>query len=110
MACLDRDRLLNLVKEMDQTLDRFLLGQALPAEVVPSILSTCKRLRAAELDDSARYWVGAIEQHASGLDRARDDVAPDEHLFSSSEFLRVHLLRDLCFLRLHLRNAGSAAL
>lgn len=106
---MDRDALLKLVKEMDQTLDEYLLGRARPAEVIPAILTTCIRLRTAELDDGARYWLGAIEQHAVGLSRAREEVAEDEPLFSSSEFLRVHLLRDLCFLRLHIRNAEGAA-
>jgi hypothetical protein len=109
MASLDREALLELVKEMDQKVDQYLAGRAAPTDVIPDILTTCRRLRAAGLDEAACYWLAAIEHHAAGLDRAHEDIADDEHLFSSSEFLRVHLLRDLSFLRLHIRNAGTAA-
>lgn len=108
MATLDREALLELVKEMDQKVDLYLAGRAAPTDVVPEILTTCRQLRAAELDEGTCYWLAAIEHHAAGLNHSHEDASEDEHLFSSSEFLRVHLLRDLSFLRLQIRNTETA--
>jgi hypothetical protein len=109
MACLDADALLVLVKEMSEELSRYLAGSVGPAEAIPRILATCKRLRATELDEGMRYWLGAIERHAAGLGSPRGGSDDERWLFSSSEFLRVHLMRDISFLRLQIVNARSAA-
>lgn len=109
MARLEAEALLAMVKEMDRLFCQYLAGAVSVDKAISEIMATCERLRAVDLNDGMRYWLGAIERHAMDLHRPYVHSEEKQSLFSSSEFLRIHLLKDISFLRLQIANARSAA-
>jgi len=104
----DAKVLLDLVKDLHETLDRYLVGSTEASETAPQIIETCQRLRAKELNSAARYWLGAIERHAVEIGKSPKRSWDDGHLYSSGAFLGMQLLKDVYYLRLQLMNGRSA--
>jgi hypothetical protein len=100
----DEDILLGMVNDLNDTLDRYLVGSCKASETAPRIIKTCQQLRAKEINSAARYWLGAIERHAGEIGKAPKRSWDDGNLYSSGAFLGMQLLKDIYYLRLQLRH------
>jgi hypothetical protein len=100
----DEDTLLGMVKDLNDTLDRYLVGSSKAAETAPRLIKTCQQLRAKEINSAAKYWLGAIERHAGEIGKAPKRSWDDGNLYASGAFLGMQLLKDIYYLRLQLRH------
>jgi len=103
----DAEALLEMVKDLHKVLDRYLVGSAEATEAAPQIIEACQQIREKELNSAARYWVGAIERHATEIGKSPKRSWDDGHLDSSGRFLGIQLLKDIYYLRLQLINRRS---
>jgi len=104
----DAKVLLDLVKDLHEVLDRYLVGSSEASETAPQIIKTCRQLQAKELNSAARYWLGAIERHATEIEKSPKRSWDDGHLYSSGAFLGMQLLKDVYYLRLQLMNGRTS--
>ena len=103
----DLENLLELVKNLDRALDRYLAGAAQPSEAVPHILETCQQMRSKELSEAVKYWLGAIEHHAAEITNPRKRSGGDAPFLASGNFLGLALLKDIYYLRTQLIGMRS---
>lgn len=104
----DAKVLLDLVKDLHEVLDRYLVGSSEASETAPQIIKTCRQLQTKELNSAARYWLGAIERHATEIEKSPKRSWDDGHLYSSGAFLGMQLLKDVYYLRLQLMNGRTS--
>jgi len=103
----DLENLLELVKNLDRALDRYLAGATQPSEAVPHILETCQQMRSKELSEAVKYWLGAIEHHAAEITNPRKRSGGDAPFLASGNFLGLALLKDIYYLRTQLIGMRS---
>jgi len=105
MTTPDKDTLLGMVKDLNDILDRYLVGSSKASETAPRLIKTCQQLRAKQINSAARYWLGAIERHAGEIGKSRKRSWDDGNLYASGTFLGIQLLKDIYYLRLQLKQA-----
>lgn len=100
--------LLDMVKDLNDVLDGYLVGRSKAADAALRLIETCRQMRARELNSAAKYWLGAIEKHAAEIERSPKRSWDDGQLYSSGTFLGMQLMKDIYYLRLQLMNGRSA--
>ena len=106
----ERDDLLGMVVELDRALDRYIFQSPCSAQVVPAILSTCKRMRLARPSGAVKYWLKAIERHARAIAHPAQGKGAEVEAIGSRRHLGFRLLEDIFNLRLQLIKKSGAAL
>ena len=103
----DEDTLLGIVKDLNDILDRYLVGSSKASETAPRLIQTCQQLRSREINKAARYWLGAIERHAAEIGKAPKRSWDDGNLYTSGAFLGMQLLKDIYYLRMQLKHGRT---
>lgn len=93
------DALLGLAKDLREELDLYLRDTVSSAEAMPRILDMCKQMRAKELSEAAKYWLGAIERHAAEITSRGHRPGSERNLLALSVFLGTQLLMDVHYPR-----------
>jgi hypothetical protein len=100
--------LLDMVKDLNDVLDGYLVGRSKAADAALRLIETCRQMRARELNSAATYWLGAIEKHAGEIERSPRHSWDDGRLDTSGTFLGMQLMKDIYYLRLQLVNGRGA--
>ncbi|HXZ51300.1 MAG TPA: hypothetical protein VEH51_04800 [Burkholderiales bacterium] len=108
MESADVEVLLDMVQNLNDVLDGYLVGSSKGSDAAPRLIETCRQMRARELNSAAKYWLGAIEKHATEIERSPRRSWEDGQLYSSGAFLGMQLMKDIYYLRLQLMNGRSA--